>query len=378
MKRVVRPQPGIEQGARQAGCFAQLGACALAHAGVDGTCGALLFHELDPSRMAPSQATWLLLLYLTMGLGIQPFIGVVADRVKRDRLVAVTGAVLTATAALVAPAAGGLIPSIALVGLGNSVFHVGAGALSLQLTPARASGPAIFVAPGAAGLALGSMLGRSGLPVWPFAVVLLGFAAALGAVLHWTQEASPPSDAPGPRRHVRGELALALLFFVIATRAFLGLALKFPWSNHSGLALALMAAVVVGKIYGGVLADRFGHVRLSVGALIVAGALLAVAGTSPVIGIVGMLAFNMTMPVTLVAIAEVLAEHRGFAFGLPCLMLMVGSLPALAGASLSAGNSLAIVAIIASSAGALFVALKLLEAPTKSRTHTRFEQNQGV
>ena len=90
-----------------------------------------------------------------------------------------------------------------------------------------------------------------------------------------------------------------------------------------------------------------------------------------------MLAFNMTMPVALVAIAEVLPEDRGFAFGLPCLMLMVGALPALAGACMAAGNSLAIVAIIGSSTGALFVALKLLEAPIRGRVH-RFKQHQGV
>jgi len=124
-------------------------------------------------------------------------------------------------------------------------------------------------------------------------------------------------------------LVVGTLFAVIVLRSFIGSALEFPWKSDPALLWALTAAVVTGKAAGGVLADRFGRTFVGVGALIVSIPLLAVGPRWALAGIMGMLLFNMTMPVTLVAMADIMPERPGFAFGLTCLALIFGSLPVL-------------------------------------------------
>jgi FSR family fosmidomycin resistance protein-like MFS transporter len=58
--------------------------------------------------------------------------------------------------------------------------------------------------------------------------------------------------------------------------------------------------------------------------------LLALGHGSAALGLLGVLAFNMTMPVTLAALALALPRREGLAFGLTCLALFAGSIPVLA------------------------------------------------
>ena len=47
----------------------------------------------------------------------------------------------------------------------------------------------------------------------------------------------------------------------------------------------------------------------------------------PLPAILGVLLFNMTMPVTLAAVSNILVGRAGFAFGLTALALLIGALP---------------------------------------------------
>ena len=51
---------------------------------------------------------------------------------------------------------------VVLAGLGNALFHVGGGVVSLNLTPKRATAPGIFVAPGGLGTCGGNRRGQDG------------------------------------------------------------------------------------------------------------------------------------------------------------------------------------------------------------------------
>jgi FSR family fosmidomycin resistance protein-like MFS transporter len=130
-----------------------------------------------------------------------------------------------------------------------------------------------------------------------------------------------------------------------------------PWKSDLALLAALTAAVVAGKMAGGLLADRFGWRRVAVTALVGSLPLLALGTSSPAAGIAGVLLFNMTMPVTLAAVAAVLPRgSEGFAFGLTCLALFCGSVPALLGLPLTATPWLP-ATLILPAAAALWFAL---------------------
>ena len=93
-------------------------------------------------------------------------------------------------------------------------------------------------------------------------------------------------------------------------------------------------------------------------ALLLSLPLLALGGDSPTAGIAGLLAFNLTMPVTLAAVVALLPQGReGFAFGLTCLALFICAAPALIGWA-GAPSPAVLAALVLTATAALWVALR--------------------
>ena len=53
-------------------------------------------------------------------------------------------------------------------------------------------------------------------------------------------------------------------------------------------------------------------------------------GYHPFLAILGMFCFNLTMPITVTALANMMPKYKGFAFGLTTLCLLAGFLPVIA------------------------------------------------
>lgn len=221
---------------------------------------------------------------------------------------------------------GGVSPwlAVAATGLGNSIYHVGGGSIAINLTPKRASAPGVFVATGALGLFAGMMIGNAGLfSALPFALLL---SLAAGSVMLIPQPRMEYRTGSAPELDGL-ELAMLLVLLAVGVRSFVGLALALPWKADFILAIMLTIAVVSGKALGGFLGDRFGWTKVAVGALALSAPLLAFGSGSAWLAIPGMLLFNMTMPITLTAVSNMLPGRPGFAFGLICLALLAGAVP---------------------------------------------------
>lgn len=358
-----------------------LGVAALTHAGVDAACAVLLFGGVAAARITPAGILPAFLGYGLLAFGTQPVIGFAADRTGSYRPIAVAGALAAVVAPLVALVSGGIVPAVVIAGLGNAAFHVGAGAFSLKVTPGRALAPGLFVAPGAAGLAIGTVAGRAGASPWP----IVGVLAVLTALLAITLRASAARAAFAPHRGPRAtnrpipglEYLLLLVLVVVTVRSFVGTAVAFPWRTEPWMLIAITLAVVAGKALGGVLADRFGRVAAGASTLLVAAPLLVLGATSPILGIAGLLAFNVTMPITLVAIADVMPEHPGSAFGLTCVALIAGAFPALIGLPVATLSPSVLFAIVAASAAVLAVALLRLGSHSVPRV-ARDVASEGI
>jgi FSR family fosmidomycin resistance protein-like MFS transporter len=263
----------------------------------------------------------LILLYNACAFALQTVFGLLSDHFRAPRLAAALGCLLM----ILGLAFGAFNPLAAIIaaGIGNALFHVGAGSIALNITPKRAMAIGIFVAPGAIGLALGTTFGKMGFfPLWP-----IGIALFLSLIVIW-QLKSPKMDYE--RRPVKinkqaWALILALLFGAIALRALVGSVAAMPWKKDLTLLFVVVAAIAIGKALGAIFADRFGWRRVAVGALILAAPLLAFGATIPILGIVGAFLFQIPMAVTLVAISNLLPGRPGFAFGLNCLALVLGA-----------------------------------------------------
>lgn len=110
-------------------------------------------------------------------------------------------------------------------------------------------------------------------------------------------------------------LVLMLLFGSVVIRSLVGLAINYFWKSDIWLLILLTTGVSIGKAVGGVLADRYGWLRIAGAALLISGPLVALGINVAWLGITGMLFFNMTTAVTLAAIAGLFPGRPGLAFG---------------------------------------------------------------
>ncbi|MCI8328621.1 MAG: hypothetical protein HFG02_03115 [Oscillibacter sp.] len=283
-----------------------------AHFWVDFSCALLLFGMLSGEAVFGLCT----LLYNFCAFALQMPLGLAADRLNRNGLLAALGCGMIAAAYLVPwPAA-----MAVTAGVGNALFHLGGGIDVLNGGGKRAAALGVFVSPGAAGLALGGLWGRGDAPpLWLGPLGLLVLAAAIGRVCGGASGNAPP-ELPAADRCGR----LALLLFVVVLRSYMGMNQPFSWKGDWLLALTL--ALALGKAAGGFAMDRLGPRRASAWSLGAAAALYLGAAL-PLPGTAAVFLFNMTMPVTLWAAARLLPGAKGFAFGLLTFGLFLGFLP---------------------------------------------------
>ena len=289
----------------------RLGFLAAVHFLVDLSCALLLLGRVctdyDPVRA--------ILLYNLFAFAMQMPLGLLADRVGGCRYFVAGGCLLTA--------AGWLLPSglaaVTAAGLGNAPFHVGGGLDTLNADRDRAGPLGLFVAPGALGIYLGGQwAGLSG--ALSVCILLVSAAVALFGMKKGPEPA--PLAFPDGGSGFRG--AIICLFSVVVVRSYMGLAADLPWKAEMGL--AAVCAVAGGKAAGGFLADRFGMMTTALTSLGLA-ALCYLFADGAAAGLAALFLFNMTMPLTLWAVARHLPGLKGFSFGLLTFGLFLGFLP---------------------------------------------------
>ena len=251
-----------------------------------------------------------------------------------------------------------------LLGIGNALFHVGAGVEILQLS-ARGGGKrlrnrrgiiaaidcagyrmapvGIFVSTGVLGLYLGQMLSwhleEVSLEITDYfqvktvySLLVIGLMlAAAGLNFALTLPKTPAVDQADPMsgRASRDDPVwnvgiILLLFLVVVLRSFQGGVVGFSWSF---LSFAFVVCVMLAKILGGVLADRIGVLWIALLPLGCSALLFRFAPNYVILGLLALLLFQTTMPITLSLMHRQTPGHPGMAFGLLSFGLFLGSLP---------------------------------------------------
>ncbi|MFH1182332.1 MAG: hypothetical protein V1702_05210 [Candidatus Woesearchaeota archaeon] len=325
----------------------------LTHALVDAACAAIIFTIFFLNLLELQIFVYLVILYNVLAFALQSPFGLLADKMKVPVQSAIIGALAVAGSIFFINQ-----PFVAasIAGVGNALFHVGGGIISLNLIPKKATIPGIYVAPGALGLMIGVLIGKGGHFVgWPFIVLLL-----LSAIIMWKIKAPIVSYNTALNGNFRWfEMSILLLLLSIAIRGLIGLSLVFPWKSNIGLLILLTSAVVLGKALGGILGDKYGWMKVTLIGLIVAAPLLSFFPTLPYLAIIGAFFFNLTMPITLTAIANMLPGRAGFAFGLTTLALVIGAFPAFTPVKPLLNSQIFILSAIVISIIALYTGLKL-------------------
>ncbi len=337
------------------------------HAVVDASSAMVVFATMMLHEIDLLQAFYFVIIYDLLAFGTQVFFGAATDKLQRPKAVTMAGLGLLSCGTIMMPFEA--YSAMILVGLGNAAFHVGAGAISLRIEPEKASHPGIFVAPGAIGLAFGIWLGKSGGALaWPFTLALAAcFVVTIFLpspehpyVMRRSSEELETGDTPSEKKVPYGWLIILLLLFSVLVRSLVGMAGCYRCPKEAFVMFSLATAAVLGKGLGGIVSDRLGWIETSVVALLVSAPLIAFGGGTWWVIIVGMLLFQMTMPVTLTAIALVLPKRPGFAFGLACLALIIGAIMTFYPQVRAYYSQYAFLGLIVLSATTVYFGLRLL------------------
>lgn len=281
----------------------------IAHFMVDLTCAFLVANIIEENIII------IILLYNFCAFALQmPFGVLLENNVKCLKLSAV-GIFMVLLSLFIME-----IPILAIVvaGVGNALFHLGGG-LWVMNRSAKAGPLGVFIAPGAMGIYIGGLLGIS----WGYVIFL---AMITIGVLIWKKQDIPAETNCSEVELSGKKFTILTLFMVVVIRGFIGMTQVFEWKSE--FSFAFVVVVVLGKMIGGYLSDMFGAEKVGkISLLISMGAFLFY--KNPFLGLLGVLTFQITMPITLWFISKI--TYKGFGFGLLTFALFIGALPTLMG-----------------------------------------------
>lgn len=280
----------------------------------------------------------LLMTALLVGQGLQPFVGLLGDRIggRSLSLLGLFGSSIGAGLVGIVNGPATLIVVLVLIGVSNSFFHPQALAGVRQLAESKQ------------GLAMSTFLvgGEIGRGVWP---VLATLCVSLGG-LHWLLLLALPGlaslfvlfkSAPSlsPRHQDSAPIAwsehagpLSWLVAYCTLRAFVTFAavtlLPLLWADSGGtltagasLITVLLVVGVAGNLGGGWLVDHLGSRKILFASMLLSG--LSAAGLTISTGVwlwvltaVLGIALFATLPLTVLIAQDVLPENRSFGSGL--------------------------------------------------------------
>lgn len=332
---------------------------------VDFICALVMF-----GRFIPLEDGYLhILIYNFCAFALQMPLGVVLDfLIAKDGQRNIDFSFLSAMLGIAFTLVGAFTHPV-ILGFGNALFHVGGGVgtiLEDRAENRHGRKLGIFVAPGALGLYLGTLLAKGGM--WEVSLLGTGVLSVLLGI--WTyrrrQLYLPVQHEPahvGPayaesahteqeKYHIEAngqfqKITLSFLdtvsifccFIVVILRSYLGMAVSFPWKTGVLAGTLAVLCIVGGKIAGGFAAARYGFpktVALSLGLA----ACCYFCSNLMLAGLTALFLFNMTMPVTLYWMVCRLPKMPGFSFGFLTFALFLGFLPGYFGLLPKIGGNL--------------------------------------
>ena len=323
--------------------YALVGIATLMHFLVDGLCLCctyLLTSPFNLPHLAAIFITYNLLAFLS-----QPLTGWMADSIRHKHWMLLGAVMLLAVAVLVTSlvmSSGGesmMFAVAALLGIGNSLFHVWGGKqVVLQVgNDIRALG--VFVSTGAFGLAVAIVFcSWTLLYIFLLAIIILDTAYVMTDKSESQEhiqrkEPSTLTAQPSPNPAHRSTLTAQRIIFVLAIAAFvmfrsyLGKEFSLGAANTDAMILLVGFVTMLGKMAGGWISRWLGVVKALTMILIVVLVCMLTQRYSPVLpALAGLFMINCTMPITLYLANSVLPEREGLAFGILAAALMPGYL----------------------------------------------------
>lgn len=293
------------------------------HAIVDFVSVSMVLSSVLLSQLNLDLSVAMVIAYNLSAFGLQAPLGVLVDKLKAPRESAILACLLLL---LSLPFYLNPIFVVFFTGLANALFHVGGGSISLNISNKKALYPGIFVAPGALGLTLGVLQGLSA--NIPFTLLLTLLLASLLFIIFSKIPKISYIRSKEPQKKINYfYLIIIFLLISVSIRSLYGLSAVFSWKTGNFWLITLTIFIVLGKALGGLIADKLGWQKTAIIALAISAPLLAFFPSYPFLAITGAFLFQMTMPIILTALSNLMPGKSATAFGLSVFALALGTLP---------------------------------------------------
>ncbi len=308
-----------------------VGIYSIIHCIVDMACAILISGILTPILTGTYSLVIAVFLYNLFAFAFQLPFGILADKINKNALVSAIGCLFVIVACCINSF--GILACI-ISGIGNALFHVGGGIDVLNISDKKATLPGIYVATGAIGLYVGSNSTYLGINKFYIIIIVLAISVILLLWLYKQVKEKYNINNEIPEfKDIsnRKKIIMYCLLIIICIRGYLGLILNFKWKSNFIIGLIAVSAVVLGKILGGIIGDKFGWKRTSTISLIFSAILFIFSFDNMICGMIAILLFNMTMPITLTALSNMFYKNKGMSFGITTMALFIGAIPVLLG-----------------------------------------------
>ena len=289
----------------------------LMHFATDGLCAYLVFSKLYPEN--PSLALFVFLCYNVLAFVTQSPVGTVIDKYNKPKLMLGVSVALLSLGYIFSNVC---VLAVIFIGMGNSLFHVAGGKYVTSKSGNDISALGIFVSTGAVGL----VLGQKYFDFTPLIYIFFGIILISLAIMLLSDD---PNDKECrkeylPKNENGTKIALLMIVGVVFVRSFVGKAVSFDFEATAHIFLIIALATALGKALGGISAKCFGINMTTLASMSIAAICLSLGCGNPISFIIGVFAFNFSMPITLYYANILLKGKEGFAFGTLAAFLAPG------------------------------------------------------
>ena len=323
---------------------------------VDLACAILIGNLVTQKMYSNTNLFMAIFIYNFFAFAMQLPIGIIADKINKNAICSAIGCLLVAIAFGFLNFA---VIACLIAGIGNAMFHVSGGIEILNISNKKAALSGIFVSTGAMGIFLGGKSALIGFSKY-YMVVLILFISVITLLYLYCKVKDKVNNEKViiPTINRNKMIVIVSLIITVVIRGYVGLILSFEWKSNFMLALIFVLAVVLGKMLGGIIGDKIGFTKTSLLSLIVSAFLFIFAFKSSIFGILAVLFFNMTMPITLTAVSNILFNNKGMAFGLLTVALFIGAVPIFFGYKDIIFNPIGLFTTTIISAVVLYIGIK--------------------
>lgn len=216
---------------------------------------------------------------------------------------------------------------VTIIGLGNSLFHVGTGINVIKSANGKLADLGIFISSGTIGVLLGRICVNLDFNRFLITIIV---TLVISSLYTWILRKNVDIEIEITYCNIHNikhkeYIIVWVTFISIIARSLTGWIS--PEININNLWLIAPILVFIGKTIGGLIADRLGIRDTAILVMVLAIVTNLMSLVYSPFALIGIVCNNMLMSITLGIMVSVIEQYPGFSFGLTTLALLIGTLP---------------------------------------------------